>query len=371
VRNVTSSDESDEGERRRIGLLDLSGYVSDGSIAVAELQLFRDRQSGVSALLTKEVDSFFIVPGEYLNTGRVEWLHTGSAISAGLSTREDTGQVRALLRRELVTGKLPPSGEARFLSPANFESILVEEGGATKEGPQEASPLSISYIFAILLAISVVTGSGYLLQSVSEEKENRMIEVLLTSVSSWQMMVGKVLALGSVGLIQVLVWAASLALIGPRILGNFPQLGELNVDPSFVVWFVAFFLAGYFVLGVTMAAIGAATTSHREASQISMLMLMPAVMVPLWFFMIISGNPDGPIARTLSFIPLTAPITMIQRIGATDVPITEIVFSLVATVAGGVFLLWGSARIFRAGLLMYGQRMTLRSVLRALRQSGG
>ncbi len=143
----------------------------------------------------------------------------------------------------------------------------------------------------------------------------------------------------------------------------------MTIDPLFLVWVVAFFLAGYFVLGVTMAGIGAATTSYREGSQISMLVYMPAVMVPFWLFMFIAGNPDGPVARILSFIPFTAPVTMILRMGASEISLVETVSSLAVTVLSGVLLLWGSARVFRAGLLMYGQRMSLGRVLRTLREA--
>jgi len=179
-----------------------------------------------------------------------------------------------------------------------------------------------------------------------------------------------VLALGLVGLLQVFIWAISIAFMGPRILENFPNLGELTIDPVLLVWVVAFFLAGYFVFGVTNAGIGAATTSYREGNTVSMLLLMPAVLVPMWLFMVIAGNPDGPLARILSFIPFTAPITMMLRLGAADIALVEIIGSLAVTVLGGVVLLWGSARVFRAGLLMYGQRMSLRRVLKTLREAG-
>jgi ABC-2 type transport system permease protein len=218
--------------------------------------------------------------------------------------------------------------------------------------------------------MGVLVGSSYLLQSVSDEKENRMMEILLTSVSPLALMAGKVLALGTVGLAQLSVWAVSVALIGPRIMDDFPNLGQWSVDPLLLVWMVAFFLAGYFFLGVAMAGIGAATPSYREASQVAIFIYLPSLGLPMWLFMAIAGNPDGQIARTLSFVPFTGPLTMIMRIGASDIALIEIVGSLVVTVIGGIVLLWGSARIFRAGLLMYGQRMSLRRVFSALRQAG-
>ena len=100
-----------------------------------------------------------------------------------------------------------------------------------------------------------------------------------------------------------------------------------------------------------------------------MLLLMPAALIPIWLSMFITGNPDGLLARILSFIPFTAATTMMLRIGAMDVPLVEIITSLIVTLLGGIVLLWGSARVFRAGLLMYGQRMSVRRVLGALREA--
>jgi ABC-2 type transport system permease protein len=370
VRGPTGEGEETGFHSGRIGLVDLSGELLPEVAIAEEYRVFSDREAGVAALLANEITSLLVLSQDYLKTGRVKWLYTGSSIRAGLSSEGDTGRIQWWLREALVADILRPEAKARFLWPARFESIVVGEGGSTEKGPEEVQLVSVSYIFSILLMMAVLTGSGYLLQSVSEEKENRMIEVVLTSVSPLGLMAGKVLALGLVGLIQITIWAVSIAFMGPHILENFPNLGQLTIDPVLLVWVAAFFLAGYFVLGVTNAGIGAATTSYRQGSQISMLILMPAMFVPIWLFVFIAGNPAGSLAQILSFIPFTAPVTMMLRIGAADIPPVEIIASLAVTLLGGIVLLWGSARVFRAGLLMYGQRMSLRHVLRALREAG-
>lgn len=369
VRSPISDDKEDRIEAGRIGVIDLSGELLTEEAMEPGYHIFPEREAGVAALLANEITSLFLISEDYLGTGRVQWLHTGSSVSAVISSEEDTRQIQSWLRAALVEDALRPEVKVRFLSPAWFESIVVEEGGSTKEGGKKVELISVSYILSILLMIAVMSGSGYLLQSVSEEKESRMIEVVLTSVSPLGLMAGKVLALGLVGLLQVTIWAVSMVFIGPRIMENFPNLGQLTVNPVLLVWVAAFFLAGYFVFAATNAGIGAATTSYRQGSQVSMLLLMPAILVPMWLFMFIAGNPDGLLARILSFIPFTAAITMMLRIGAMDVPLVEIITSLIVTLLGGIVLLWGSARVFRAGLLMYGQRMSVRRVLGALREA--
>ena len=211
--------------------------------------------------------------------------------------------------------------------------------------------------------------SGTLLQSVSEEKENRVVEVLITSVSPLALMTGKVLGLGATGLLQVGIWLVSfLALFVPRIVSAFPDIGDLALSPGLAAAIVVFFLAGYFVFAVVMAGISAATVSAREASSLSSIVLLPA-LAPLILASLISLAPNGPFARILTFIPFTAPATMMIRLGVTDVALWEIALCLGVTVASGLALLWLSARVFRAGILIYGQRMTLRRLWLAVRHA--
>jgi ABC-2 type transport system permease protein len=369
IQETVSNGGDGEDDAGRVGLVDLSGVLSADAVAAEpDIRPFPSRQAGVDALVAEEVSALFVVAEDYLATGRVEWLYTGQGLSASIAGEDAADQVSALLREALVEDRLGPEATARFLSPAQFDSLVLNPDGSVKEGATEVEIFSVSYVFAFLLMMAVFTGSGYLLESVSDDKENRMIEVLLTSASSTGILAGKVLALGAIGLLQMAVWAGSLMLIGPRVVDTLSGLGQLTVEPILLVWTVAFFVAGYFVMGVVMAGIGAATSSYQEGSQISILVILPAA-VPIWFFQAIAGNPDGGLARALSFIPITAPIAMMLRMGAAEIPVAEIVASLVVTVLGGVALLWVAARVFRAGLLMYGQRMSLARLARTLREA--
>jgi ABC-2 type transport system permease protein len=217
--------------------------------------------------------------------------------------------------------------------------------------------------------MSILMGSGSLLESVSEEKENRMVDVLLTSVSPLSLMAGKILALGTTSLVQMIVWIASIAIIGPQIVDQIPNASELEIEPLTLAYVSLFFIAGYFLFSVILAGIGSATTSAKEAGPIIAMVTLPAG-IPIWLFMVILGAPDGGVARVLSFIPITAPTTMMLRIGSEGVSNAELLASLAVTVLAGVVMLFVSARIFRAGMLLYGQRMTLGAVWRAVRQAG-
>ena len=231
----------------------------------------------------------------------------------------------------------------------------------------------VSYLtesfFRSLLMMSILIGSGALLESVSEEKENRMVDVPLTSVSPLSLMAGKILALGTTSLVQIIVWIASITIIGPQIIDQIPNAAELEIEPLTLAYVSLFFIAGYFLFSVILAGIGSATTSAKEAGPITAIVILPAI-IPAALPTVVLGAPDGAVARVLSFIPFTAPSTMMLRIGSADVSNAEVLASLAVTAVAGVVMLFVSARVFRAGLLLYGQRMTLGAVWRAVRQAG-
>jgi ABC-2 type transport system permease protein len=165
------------------------------------------------------------------------------------------------------------------------------------------------------------------------------------------------------------LWVASMALLGPRVSAAIPDLGSINTSPGMIGLMFLFFLGGYALYSLLVAGIGAATTSTREATHIAWLVAIPAFL-PLWLRIVMIQHPDGAVATVLSLLPLSGPPAMMLRMGLTDVPALQIVASLVITFGASLLVLRGAARVFRAGLLLYGQRMTLRGVGRALREAG-
>ena len=363
IRGISDDDEDRDKDQDKIGILELSGELALDAGTVPGFQTYQDRESGIAALLADEIKGFFVIPEDYLSTGKVEWFDPGVGFTGG-----SKGRVREFLRAALVADDLAPELVTRLLDPADFDRIKVNEDGSTDKDPDKVGRILIPLLFGGLLIFGIMLGGSILMESVSEEKETRMIEILLTSVSPLAVMVGKVLALGAAGLIQLAVWVASVAIIGPLIFDQIPDAGQLAIEPGFMALVIGFFLTGYLVFAVTMAGIGAATASTKEASQISMIVTLPSI-VPVMFLGILLENPDGGVSRLLSFIPFTAPVTMMVRLAASDVPLWEVVASLAVLLLTGVALLWISARVFRAGLLMYGQRMSLRGVFVALRQA--
>ncbi len=354
----------DDDEPKPIGYVDLSGELSDADFP--NLSRFDTREGGIDAIVAGDIEDLFIVPADFLQSGDAEWLSQKSGIFAGGDNRN---RFSTFLTVSLIAERLDPGLLDRVMAGADYVRLHVSGDGSISPDDDELNQFMVPFIFTFLLMMSIFMASGTLLQSVSEEKENRMVDVLLTSVSPLALMAGKILALGATSLIQMIVWIASIAIIGPQIVSQIPNAGDLEITPLTLAYVSLFFFAGYFLFAVILAGVGSATTSAKEAGPISAIVLFPAV-IPVYFSSVILSSPEGGVARVLSFIPITAPTTMMQRIGSVDVSNAEILASLAVTALAGVVMLFVSARIFRAGMLLYGQRMTLGAVWRAVRQAG-
>ena len=363
IRSLTD----DDAQPKPIGYVDLSGELPEADFP--NLTRFHTREGGIDAIVAGDIEDLFIVPAEFLESGDAEWLSQRSGIFAG-GERAIRNRFATFLTVSLIAERLDPSLLERVIAGVDYVRVHVgEDGSVSPDDDDGLNQFVVPLIITILLMVSIFIGSGALLESVSEEKENRMVDVLLTSVSPLSLMAGKILALGTTTLVQSIVWIASIAIIGPQIIDQIPNAVELEIEPLTLAYVSLFFISGYFLFSVILAGIGSATTSSKEAGPITAMALLPAG-IPLWFVSVILGEPDGGVARVLSFIPFTAPSTMMLRIGSGDVSKAEILASLALTALAGAVMLFVSARIFRAGLLLYGQRMTLAAVWRAVRQAG-
>jgi ABC-2 type transport system permease protein len=362
----------EDEEPKPIGIVVLS---SDLAFVPSDLQGFRSfstRQEGTDALAEEAVNEVFVIAEDYLATGQVVWLHRTGFRSASVGPSDSSAAVvRAYLRIALASEDMEPELLARAVAGTDFERVRIDKDGLPVEQDVDAEVgrFIVSFGSTILLIVSIIIGASSLAQSVAEEKENRMIEVVLTSVAPLSLMVGKVLAIGVAELVRMTIWVASLIVISPRIIDVIRETSEIPLNPGIIAWVLAFFLAGYFVSAVIMAGIGAMANRVQEANQLAFLVIVPLV-VPAQLIRPIFSDPDGTLARTLSLIPFTAPTTMMMRLAADGSSTPERLASLALIVLTGVVLLWASARVFRASLLMYGQRISLRRLAAALRQAG-
>lgn len=347
------------------GYVDLWGRLPSEAPLETGLRAYASEERARNALLAGQIESYFVIPADYIEMGLVHQYATSEGDLLG-----DTfgpAVLRALLIQALVVDQVGAEIAMRVQLPLQIERVrLTLEGPAAPVGRDGFTRFLIPYAFSVLLMTSIFMASGLLIQSVTEEKQSRTIEVLLSSVSAFTLMAGKLLGLGIAGLLQVLVWLISapfLAALAGRLL---PLPGSLQVPPDMVAVGVLFFLLGYLFFGTLQSAVGAMATTPQEGAQLGGLLSM-LVASPLFFIVPILDDPSGTVARAFTFIPFTSPITVMLRLSSASPPWLEIALGallLALSTAGALFL---AARIFRAYLLLYGRRPSLREVWRTLR----
>jgi ABC-2 type transport system permease protein len=347
-----------------------SGYVDQAGVITAVPDALRtfftayaDEASATAAVRAGTIGSYFLIPQDYRATGQVVRIGEQATFTSG--SAPDSRAFRAILRLNLVSDPLIAQ---RLDVPPDIDLTVIGATASDGEGDAsdaEGSPFGLSMGLGFLLALSIVNGGGWLVQAVSEEKENRTIEIILTSLRPLQLMAGKLLGLGAVALLQLVLWLA----LSRGVMGSSAGLGTFDVGSvpeQMWFWVVVFFLLGFLMFGGIMLSLGAVGATARETGQITGLLTLP-VVAPLWFAAPISENPGGMLAMSLSFFPVTAPVTMTMRLAEGAVPLWQLLLSaalLLVCVLGAVFL---AARLFRGSTLLTGARPTPRALWRALR----
>ncbi len=352
-----------------VGIVDQSGLFVPIPPQFARAYIaFPDETAARQALLAQRIAAYALIPANYLATGKITSYATGGFIESASAV--DSDAFRDFLVHRLLDGQADPILISRVANPADVTPVTLDETGQPRNGASNASAIAgfiIPYVLSILLVISIFSSSSYLLRSVSEEKETRVIEIILSSVSAAELLAGKVLGLGALGLTQVLVWLGSSALLTGG-LGALVAGVVVALSPGVFVLAGLYFLLGYLLYGTLMATAGSLGTTLRESQQVAGIFSILS-FVPLWFNSLILASPNGVVSRALSYFPLTAPTTMMLRLPLANLPPLDIAISLGGLVISIPFVVWGGAKIFRMGLLLTGKRPALRQVLRALREA--
>jgi ABC-2 type transport system permease protein len=352
-------------EITHIGYVDtVGGFSQDTSQGKIELQPFESVDKANQGLTNNVIKGYIVISQDYLNTGMMNYY----TLEKQLAPPNDiVSAIKNFLSSNLLSGKVPPSTIALVEAPLNMISVRLTETGAVSPEQGGFSNLLVPGLFSLLLYLSIIISSSYLIQGLGDEKENRLIEVLLSSVSVRELLVGKVLGLGAAGLVQVVIWVISTPFIvglASSSIGGF--FANLQVGPTFLVLCLVYFILGYLLFATISMAVGAVSPSAREGQQFATIFTLPAV-APLWFSSAIMLFPNNPVWVALTIFPITAPVTLMLRLGSTAVPawqITVSVIVLAVTIVGGLLL---TVRVVRTYLLMYGKRPGLGEIIRNFR----
>lgn len=350
--------------RKPIGVVDRSGYFTP---ILPEYQetfiLYGDPDTAEAALRADELQAVLVIGEDYLETGRITVLTRESFGEAALA---DSERVRTFLVTHLLAEQVDPALAHRAADPLENLQTRILSGTGQERGGGMVFTFLIPYFLAIFLIMTIFSSSGYLLQSVAEEKENRIVEIIISSVRPTELMAGKVLGLGALGLTQVLIWLGSAWGFTGGMAALLAMVGSIGIPARVFILGVVYYLLGYLLYAVLMAGVGALGTTMRESQQLAGIFSFIAV-IPYMLASFVMVNPNAPLARAFSFFPLTAPTMMMLRVPLGDVPWVDVAGSIGVLLLSIPAALWFGAKLFRVGLLIYGKRPTLREIGRILR----
>ena len=312
------------------------------------------------ALDAKQIQAYYVLPEDYPQT------HDASLYYLEAPSGDVQSSFNELLRSALLADQAPQVAQ-RLLQGPNLAIHSTQD--TNPESSDQWFKVAAPIVAGIFMIVSVFTSGGYLMHAVVEEKENRTMEILATSVSPGQIMSGKVIALISVGLTQVLVWSiiplAAILLVGRYL----PFLQGIQVPWQTLGLVFLLAMPTFVLIASLMAAIGATVTEAREGQQITGLITLP-VMSPFMLLGAIMANPNGPISLFLSFFPLTSALTLLLRIAFATVPSWQIWTGVAILLVSAVAALWFAGRVFRLGMLRYGQRLGWKDIFRSFQSNG-
>ena len=326
-------------------------------------------EEGRNALAARTLKGFFVIPAEYLNEGRIVVYSPDTFTFSGSEAREALGD---LIRQRLVAARLEPVVSQRVLEPiSRTERYAVTRTGEVRDGGGAASAVRVivPLVFMVLFLLSVLMTSGYLMQGTATEKENKVVEVLLASADPDEILAGKLLGLGGAGLLQIAVWLLMALVTG---IGVVPMLVAARVEVPWTALGLAipFFIMAFLFFGGLMLGTGSLGSNMREAQQLAMVWSLTAAL-PLMLMAVLMRDPNGTVARVLTWLPFTAGPVVVLRAStdAASLAWWEIAGPFLVLIAATWIGLRVGGRLFRIGLLSTGARPSLREIWRQSRMA--
>ena len=349
-------------QEMRIGYVDQAGLIQriPEPVPSGVFRFYESENAARAALERSEIEAFYVVSRDYRQTGNIQRISLGLPVAppdtqwfdwvliANLFPESDTAQIRRLHWPFDSTGPQFVSLETENEKSSNGYSML---------------PI----IVTIAVMLPLFTSGGYLLQSVTQEKSSRVMEILLVSLRPWHILAGKLLGLGALTLVQYLVWGL-IDFIGLQITGQGVSelLGRISLSVVELALVVPFALGGFLLYAGIMAGIGA-LAPDMEGSRSWVFVISLPMMIPIYLWPAIVNAPNGALAVALSMIPFSAPVAMLMRMTTTAVPLWQLITSLLLLLLTGVGMVWLMARLFRVQTLLSGESISLKRFAAAIR----
>ena len=330
---------------------------------------FTSQAEALDSLNAGTVNTVVVVSNDFLSTGHVRRYENDTR---ALTASGDDRPLRYWLSRGLIENSVDSTHAARLWGLGNTIELYTPArtgGYQLKDDSRELISFFLPFILGFLLSMAIMAGGQYLLQGVAEEKESRILESLLCTVTPDELMVGKLIGLGGAGLTLVGVWIV----VGLAAMSTSFAFMRIDLPPMLLVLGLLYFFLGYLFFASLMTGIGALSNNMREAQQFSVIFTMMNFF-PFWVLMPIINAPNSAIAIGMSLFPPTAATTMMMRLSTSTltgsvIPLWQIAASLGLLGLTAVVTLRLSSKVFRLGLLLYGKTPNMPEIVRILRQS--
>jgi ABC-2 type transport system permease protein len=348
-------------EQAREGYVDQGGLIRvlPSNTPADWLTEYPSEAEAQAAVEAEEISAYYVIPADYVETGEIIYVRPEYGFIDG---NVDSGDMSWILLVNLLDGDTELA--ANLWDP--FEPRV------TQLAPAEAQDVEDSWIveflptlMTLILYMAILLPSGVLVSSVTDEKKNRVLEVLISSVSPRQIIAGKILGVGVLGLLETALWVGVLWMVVR--LGGQP----LSIPPGFqlpkqlLVWAFVYFLMGYGIYGALLAGVGALAPDVKSTQGATFIVMSPLIAVYV-FVIVIVTNPNGLIAWVVSMFPLTSPVAMIARMTAGDVPLWQGILAAALQLLAVVIIVRLVARLFRAQHLLSGQPFSVTRFLHSL-----
>ena len=329
--------------------------------AVLQMQAFPGEEAARAAVEAGDIAGFLVVPEDYQEGGAVQFVGAEAP-----NEQLELGLEKFL--RQAQAPEAPAWLLARLESPSRYTDVALDSGQRLGEGLPLVVRFATPALLALMFALAVTFTAGQMGHAVAREKEERALEMVITSIRPSELVAGKVLGLSLLTLTQFAIWTLAALLALTLALSGSLSSQELAFPWAAVGWGVLLIVPGYFLFALLGAGLGIIAGDTQQAQQLAGT-LGALGLAPLWFLGVLFQQPDSPLGVFLSLFPLTSPAFLLLRLAFSEVPAWQLWLAVALLIASVLASLWLVARLFRAAMLLYGAGIRPRQVWRALREA--
>jgi ABC-2 type transport system permease protein len=316
----------------------------------------------------KQFDGLLVIPATMPNEGTPEYVAPNVAAFRLIDVLERSVN-NVMVADRLTDAGLDPEAVRELTRRVGLNTLKLGRGG--EETSDRGQTFMLAYVFVMIIYMTVLMYGLYVMRGVLEEKSSHVVEVIISTVKPFELMLGKILGIGAVGLTQFLLWSVLLAAISAPGMVSAMGVGDIElptVSIQLLVFFVVCFVLGFLLYGTLYAAVGASFDTEQEAQNFQFVIVAP-LMIPLVLLWQIINQPNSTLSVVLSLIPFFTPMLMFLRMTLTEVPASQIVASVTLIVVTIIASAWVVGKIYRVGILMHGSKPKLKDLVRWVREA--